>query len=94
MITPEDIKKIAHLARIEMEVDETKSLTRDLERILEYMETLKEANIEGVPEAATANRANVFRADASAPFDGASELAEAAPRHEHGFIAVKKVIEN
>ena len=93
MITPEDVRKIAHLARIDMEADETKSLTRDLERILDYMGTLKEANIEGIKETAGAGGTNVFRADVPAPFDGAAELVDASPHHEHGFIAVKKVIE-
>ena len=92
MITNENVKKMAGLARIELDADEARALTKDLERILEYMETLKEANVEGVEEFSALD-VNEFRGDEVRTFDAVSILTNALPHAEHGFASVKKVIE-
>ena len=93
MITSEDVKKTAELARIELDVKEAHTLTRDLDRILDYIAKLKEVNVDGVEEFAPVRRVNEFRADIASACDDSVEIIRASPRVEHGFIAVKKVIE-
>ena len=93
MITPEDVKKTAELARIELNAKEAHTLTRDLDRILDYIAMLKEVNIDGVEEFAPSAGVNEFRPDATSVYDGSEGLINASTHVEHGFIAVKKVIE-
>ncbi|MBI1956910.1 MAG: Asp-tRNA(Asn)/Glu-tRNA(Gln) amidotransferase subunit GatC [Candidatus Niyogibacteria bacterium] len=92
MITLETVKKMAELARIELDAEESRALAKDLEQILDYIAVLKEANTEGTREFSV-SAVNEFRRDDAHPFDGAPALAAAFPHAEHGFASVKKVIE-
>ncbi len=93
MITLTDVKKIAELARLDLGVEEANKLAHDLEDILKYIETLNGANINGIDEAVMTSGTNIFRPDRAVSYDDPGALVDAAPRAEHGFIAVKKVIE-
>ncbi|MEK7162480.1 MAG: Asp-tRNA(Asn)/Glu-tRNA(Gln) amidotransferase subunit GatC, partial [Patescibacteria group bacterium] len=64
MISREDIKKLAELARIHLTEKEEKNLEKDLQSILSYVEKLKEVDVSGIPEMTHAVEAkNVFRND-------------------------------
>ncbi|MBI2038936.1 MAG: Asp-tRNA(Asn)/Glu-tRNA(Gln) amidotransferase subunit GatC [Candidatus Niyogibacteria bacterium] len=93
MITREDVKKMADLARIELDASEGAALAGDLERILDYIEKLKEVNTKGVEGAATTALVNEFRLDAARSFENSAALLDAAPHTEHGLVSVKKIIE-
>jgi aspartyl-tRNA(Asn)/glutamyl-tRNA(Gln) amidotransferase subunit C len=92
-LTPEDVRWIAHLARLQLTDEEVQALTRDLGAVLEYMNQLRQVNTEGVePLAHPLDLHNVFRADelaASLPVDAA--LANAPTRHGD-FYAVPAVL--
>ena len=102
MISKNEIKKLAELARIHLSEKEEKELAKDLENILGYMEKLKEVDVSGVPEMTHAvDVRNVFREDAG-PADSPSGsqagkndalLTEQFPEEERGYLKVKGVFE-
>jgi len=94
MIEPKDVKKMAELARIELEAKEEKKLSKDLESILGYIDKLKEIKVSGLVEEGHISRVNDFRVDEKPKesFDPAP-LVEAVPETERGFVKVKKVLD-
>lgn len=94
MIEVKDVEKLAQLARIKLEEDEKKSLTKEIDSILTYVDQIKKATVDmdytPVPGAVH----NVAREDES--IDTSKEdrerLLNAAPDREGDFIAVKKII--
>lgn len=94
-LTAEQVRWIAHLARLELPDDELASLMRQLSDILHYVEQLRQINTEGVePLAHPLPVSNVFRADEPAlslPVDAA--LANAPVRHGD-FYGVPAVLES
>jgi len=61
MISSEEVKKLALLARIEMGLSEQKELQKDLGAILDYVGQLKKAPIKEIEASETIS--NVFRKD-------------------------------
>ena len=101
MLSREEIKKLAELARIYLTEAEEKKLAGDLASILGYIEKLKEVDVNGVPEMSHAvDIRNVFREDAG-PADSKSSqagkndalLIEQFPEEERGYLKVKGVFE-
>ncbi len=92
-ITTEDVKKIAHLSRLELGTEEIARFTGQLEHILEYVDMLGEVDVAGVePFISAAETGNVLREDvvcASLPREDA--LAN-APRQDNGFFQVPAVV--
>ena len=59
-----NIKYIAELARLELSEEQTGKLQQDLERIVGYIDELKELNVDGVePTAHAAALTNAWRED-------------------------------
>jgi aspartyl-tRNA(Asn)/glutamyl-tRNA(Gln) amidotransferase subunit C len=94
MIGSKEVKKMSELARIELNLEEEKKLAADLEKVLGYIEKLKEVNISGLDRSELFSRFNDFRQDAAPKeiFDS-KPLLQAAPETEKGFIKVKKVLD-
>ncbi|MDP3762815.1 MAG: Asp-tRNA(Asn)/Glu-tRNA(Gln) amidotransferase subunit GatC [bacterium] len=93
MISREDIKKLAELARIHLTATEEKKLEKDLQSILAYVEKLKEVDVSGVPEMTHAVEAkNVFREDEPEEREDIL-LTEQFPEEERGYLKVKGVFE-
>ena len=68
-----NIKYIAELARLELSEEQTGKLQQELERIVGYIDELKELNVDGVePTAHAAALTNAWRAD---------EVKESYPRN-------------
>jgi len=66
MISHKDIEHLKDLARVEFGERETNGLLKDLDSILGYIDTLKEANIDNVEETTHAlDIKNIVRADKS-----------------------------
>lgn len=95
-ITKKDIEHLKKLARVEFSDKDTETLAGDLEGILNYVETLKEVDIEGVSEVThAADLKNVFRKDEDLrEFDNelASKLISAFPEQEKTYLRVKAVL--
>jgi aspartyl-tRNA(Asn)/glutamyl-tRNA(Gln) amidotransferase subunit C len=63
-ITPEEVEHVARLARLELGPLEKEGLTRQMNRILQYMEKLNELDTTGVPATShVIDLNNAFRED-------------------------------
>ncbi|KKT77621.1 hypothetical protein A2W48_02570 [Candidatus Giovannonibacteria bacterium RIFCSPHIGHO2_12_44_12] len=93
MISKDDIKKLAELARIHLTAGEEEKLEKDLSNILGYVEKLKEVDISNVPEMTHAvDMKNVFRND-DVRHRVSDNLVEQFPEEERGYLKVKGVFE-
>lgn len=91
-ISKQEIRHIAHLARIELSESELKKFRSDLNKVLGYIEILKTVDTEGVePLSAVTGLENVFRADEASSSELPDEIIKNAPESERRFIKVKKV---
>jgi len=92
-ITNEEVKKVAHLARLELNEDEINNHAEQLEKILEYIKQLEKIDTEDV---ACTTRAievtNVFRKDQQKSSDCIDELLELGPSREDQYFKVPKII--
>ncbi len=93
-ITHEEVKRVAALARLELAAAEVDALTQQLDKILQYMETLNQletANVE--PLAHVMDIVNAFREDRVVNQPSADTLLANAPAKERSFFKVPKIIE-
>jgi len=94
MITPAELKNLAKLARIKLTEDDKKSLVKEFDSILGYVDQLKKVEVSMDAEARVGAVKNVMRADVA--LDSTPEEREAllneAPHTEGDFIVVKKII--
>jgi aspartyl-tRNA(Asn)/glutamyl-tRNA(Gln) amidotransferase subunit C len=92
MITKEDIKNLADLARIDIPESEAESLTRDIDSILGYVSQIKNAT--GNSEKTLPKLRNVLREDVAthAPNEYTDKLLKNAPSKEKNFLRVKKIL--
>lgn len=95
MITVQEVEHLAELARIELDEAEKTSLTKDIDSILAYVDTLKEATVSVDITPTPGALHNVTRDDVSNPVSGEDRerLLASAPYREGEFVAVKKIIE-
>lgn len=93
MISTEEVKKLAALARIEVNEKETEALAHDIEAILGYVGQVQNMSLHERTGDACAPM-NVFRADGEPHAAGSctEALRKAAPETEDGFVRVKKVL--
>ena len=92
-ITKEEVKKVAHLARLELNENEINSQAEQLEKILEYIKQLEKIDTEDVPCTTRAIEViNVFRKDEKKNFDCTQELLELSPSREDDYFKVPKII--
>lgn len=89
----EDVKKVAKLARLAIPEAELPRFTKQLDSILEYVEQLKQADVEGVEPMAHAVRlTNVLRPDEPQPALPTEVALQNAPDTDGPFFKVPKVI--
>ena len=102
MLTIEELRKLALLARIEVPDEELESLRGQMEKILEYVKQVQACPAEsrtGRDEAGEAGDLpqlrNVFREDSEPHESGKYTEAIMAnvPSSHNGFVKVKKIIE-
>jgi aspartyl-tRNA(Asn)/glutamyl-tRNA(Gln) amidotransferase subunit C len=93
-ISSEEVKETAMLARLELSDEELRRLTRELDAILGYMETLAGLDVEGVEPTTHAVPLDLpLRADAIGMQLDLDEALADAPRRSEGFFEVPKIIE-
>jgi len=94
MITPQIVEYVAKLARIKIGEEEKEFLGRHLGRILEYIEKLKEVNIEGIePTRGVFLRENRMREDIPHKKEIFKDILKNAPQKEGSYFKVPKVVE-
>ena len=92
-ITNEEVKKVAHLARLELNEDEINNHVKQLEKILEYIKQLENINTDNVPCTTRAIEVtNSFRKDERESFENTEKLLELAPSRQDKFFKVPKII--
>ena len=92
-ITKEEVKKVAHLARLELNENEINNHVEQLEKILEYIKQLEKIDTDEVPCTTRAIEViNVFRKDERKDSDCTQELLELGPSREDKYYKVPKII--
>ena len=93
-LTADEVRWVAHLARLQLTDAELATMTRQLSAIVEYVALLQQVNTDGVePLAHALEVRNVFRADepgTSLPLD---EALANAPQRRGEFYAVPAVLD-
>jgi aspartyl-tRNA(Asn)/glutamyl-tRNA(Gln) amidotransferase subunit C len=93
-LSAEQVRWVAHLARLRLDEEEVQTFTRQLSQIVDYVAQLAEVDTEGIePLAHALDIANVFRADEPAPSLPAAEALANAPRRQQNFFSVPAVLD-
>ena len=93
-IDQESLRKIAHLARLEVKPEEELALLESMDNVLSWMDQLNEINTEGVePLIHMMDEVNNWREDVSANNLSRSEALANAPSQDGVYIKVPKVLE-
>jgi len=93
-ITLKDVEHVARLARLELSVEENDRMRAQLDRILSYIDKLKELDISGVePTSHAIPMTNVMREDELKPSFPVDAMLANAPEREGDFFRVPKIIE-
>lgn len=88
------VRRIAHLARIAVSEEEVPHLQGELNAILQFVEQLKDVNVDGVePMTSVVPIAMKKRKDEVTDGFIADKIVGNAPIHEDNFFAVPKVVE-
>ena len=91
-ISKEQVKRIAHLARLSLAPDQIETYTRELSVILDYIDQLKAVNTEGVePRARFSMKENMFRGDEIRPSLPVESALVNAPQTMGNFFRVPGV---
>ena len=92
-ISSDEVKKVARLARLELNESEIKHHAEQLEKILDYIKQLDKINTENIPCTTRAIEVvNVLRKDEKKEYENSEELLELAPSRENNFFKVPKII--
>ncbi|PIE81872.1 MAG: Asp-tRNA(Asn)/Glu-tRNA(Gln) amidotransferase GatCAB subunit C [Chloroflexi bacterium] len=93
-LTPQDVEKIAHLARLELTHAEKAQYLEQLTAILEYAEMLNELDLEGIePTAHAIAQQNVMREDVAVPGLTLDEVLFNAPKQVQNQFLIQSVLE-
>lgn len=95
MLSPEEIKKIASLARIGLDEKDIKEYQKDLSAILDYFKKLSELDTENVePVGYVIGQLNVARSDKREDFGdlGKKAILKNVPGSKDGYVKVKSVL--
>ena len=98
-VTVADVERVAQLANLELEPEETRAMLHDLNAILEYVAQLNELDTSGVvplaqvSELEGAGGAGVLRPDARVASLDRAAVTSQAPETDGAFFKVPKVIE-
>ena len=92
-ISSDEVKKVAQLARLELNENEINQHAEQLEKILEYIKQLEKINTEDVPCTTRAIEVvNVLRKDEKRNYENSEEILDLAPSRENKFFKVPKII--
>jgi aspartyl-tRNA(Asn)/glutamyl-tRNA(Gln) amidotransferase subunit C len=93
-LTADDVKKIAHLARLGIDDEDVGAYARDLSGMLDLMTQMSELSTEGVmPMAHPLDQVQRLRPDVVTERNQREHFQAIAPQVEAGLYLVPKVIE-
>ena len=92
MLTKKDLEKLAELARMDLNGKEEGKLLKDLGKVLDYFEELKEVDTDGVlPMTGGTESENILREDSDSQDIDKNKAIEAFPENSGGFLRVPPV---
>ena len=92
-ISQDEVKKVAQLARLELNEDEINNHAEQLAKILDYIKQLDQINTENIPCTTRAIEVvNVLRKDEMRKYINSEDLLDLAPSREDNFFKVPKII--
>ena len=92
-ITKEEVEKVAHLARLELNENEVNNHAEQLEKILDYIGQLEKIDTDDVTCTTRAIEVvNVFRNDEKKNSDCNEQLLELGPSREDKYFKVPKIL--
>ena len=93
MLSKDEVKHIAALARIGVTDKDLEEFSHDLSTILDWVKQLEESDVEGVsPTAHTAGEMNITREDTVEDFSGKGDIVKLFPEEKNGYDKVKSVL--
>jgi aspartyl-tRNA(Asn)/glutamyl-tRNA(Gln) amidotransferase subunit C len=91
-LTIEEVKHVAHLARLRLSEEELNKLQVDLSYILDHIDMLKEVDVSDVPPTAqVTDLVNVMRDDDIRPSLPREDVLANAPDQRDGMFRVKEI---
>ncbi|HEY9744425.1 MAG TPA: Asp-tRNA(Asn)/Glu-tRNA(Gln) amidotransferase subunit GatC [Coleofasciculaceae cyanobacterium] len=94
MIDREQVRKVANLARLEMEPEEEEQFATQMNSILEYFEQLSELDTQDVaPTTRAIDVSNVTRPDELRPYPDRAAILNEAPDPDGDFFKVPKILQ-
>jgi aspartyl-tRNA(Asn)/glutamyl-tRNA(Gln) amidotransferase subunit C len=92
--TPEQIRKIAKLSRINITDDEVEIFTNELSKIMTWVDQLQEVDTDGIPQLASIDGHTLeARADEANDETSVEDIMANAPESRYHFFTVPKVVE-
>ena len=93
IIDNEQVRKVAHLARLELKPEEEEIFTTQLSNILEYFQQLSELDTATVaPTTRAIDVSNITREDSLELFPNPEEILSCAPEQDGDFFKVPKIM--
>ena len=93
MISEDEVRRVAALARLTVTEDETKALAKQLSMVLKHFEQVSQVNTEGVEPLVTATDMPEFwRDDEIVAWDGAEAALANAPESVGNLFKVPPVV--
>ena len=94
-ISKEQVKKVAKLARLQLNDEQIGHHSEQLEKILKYIDQLEKINTDNVPCTTRAIEVvNVLRNDINHKFEENETILDLAPSREENFFKVPKIIKD
>ena len=90
MVTHEDVLKIAQLAKLSIREDELDALTKDMDDIIAFADTISQVSEEVSDFDNINNLSNVFREDEVTESYPREEILKNAESQDDGYFLVKK----
>lgn len=90
-ITPDEVRHIARLARLNLTEEEVARFTRELSEIVDYIAQLNKLDTAGVVSRAWVRSENVLRDDEIAPYGDRRQILDNAPKLHGGQWQVPEV---
>ncbi|HEX2985710.1 MAG TPA: Asp-tRNA(Asn)/Glu-tRNA(Gln) amidotransferase subunit GatC [Caproiciproducens sp.] len=90
MVTHDEIRKIARLAKLSVSEEELERLTKDMSEIIGFADTINAVSSADSDFDNINNLSNVLREDAVTPSYDREEILKNAPNQEDGYFLVKK----
>jgi len=93
-LSPEEVRKIAHLARLEVSDEEVTGYASELSRILELVDRMNAVDTSGItPMAHPQHATQRMRPDVVTETDQRERFQALAPSTERGLYLVPRVVE-